>query len=131
MLDTILEKHPDDNIIHEIGRPTLLHAALEGFPIVSEFRKRLNNHQMLVADFKGFDVPYSAEGNYYYAAGVDLITVMAAAPNEAIQEAIIGANIHQKLVAFDLMTYQDENWKVIRAQELASLGASLVSCHTG
>jgi len=28
----ILEKHPDDNIIHEIGRPTLLHAALEGFP---------------------------------------------------------------------------------------------------
>jgi len=52
---------------------------------------------------------------------------MAAAPNEAIQEAIIGANIHQKLVAFDLMTYQDENWKVIRAQELASLGASQLS----
>jgi len=70
-----LEKHPDDNIIH--GIPQLLHAALEGFPIVSEFR-RLNNHQMLVADFKAFG--YSAEGNYY--AAVDLITVMA--PNEAI-----------------------------------------------
>lgn len=29
MLDTILEKHPDEDIIHEIGRPTLLQAALE------------------------------------------------------------------------------------------------------
>lgn len=62
MLDTILEKHSDTNIIHEIGRPTLLHAALEGFPIVTEFRKRLNNRQILVADFKGFDVPYSEVG---------------------------------------------------------------------
>jgi len=35
-----------------------------------------------------------------------------AASNEAIQEAIIGANIHQKLVAFDLMTYQDEIGKL-------------------
>lgn len=131
MLDTILAKHSDTNIIHEIGRPTLLHAALEGFPIVTEFRKRLHNRQMLVADFKGFDVPYSAEGNYYYAAGVDLITVMAAAPNEAIIEAIDGANADRKLVAFDLMTYQDENWQVIRARELARLGASLISCHTG
>jgi len=73
---------------------------------------------MLVADFKGFDVPYSAEGNYYYAAGVDLITVMAAAQMKRFKAI---TNIHQKLVAFDLMTYQDENWKVIRAQELASL----------
>jgi len=131
MLDTILEKHPDKDIIHEIGRPTLLHAVLEGVPIVSEFRKRLNNNQMLVADFKGFDVPYIAEGQYYYAAGIGLVTVMAAAPNEAIQEAINGANINQKRVAFDLMTCQDDDWKVKRAQELADMGASLVSCHTG
>lgn len=131
MLDTILGKHPDKDIIHEIGRPTLLHAVLEGVPIVSEFRKRLNNNQMLVADFKGFDVPYIAEGQYYYAAGTDLITVMAAAPNEAIQEAINGANMQQKRVAFDLMTCQDDDWKVKRTQELADMGASLVSCHTG
>lgn len=131
MLDTILEKHPDKDIIHEIGRPTLLHAALEGFPIVTEFRKRLSNNQMLVADFKGFDVPYIAEGQYYYAAGTDLVTVMAAAPNEAIIEAINGANNHHKKVAFDLMTYQEDEWKVKRAQELAYFGANLVSCHTG
>ena len=56
---------------------------------------------------------------------------MAAAPNEAITEAIIGANVQQKLVAFDLMTYQDDDWKVKRAKEIANLGASLVSCHTG
>lgn len=40
MLDTVLE-HPDNDIIHEIGRPTLLHAVLEGFPIVSEFKKAI------------------------------------------------------------------------------------------
>lgn len=131
MLDTILEKHPERDIIHEIGRPTLLHAALEGVSIVSEFRKRLNNNQMLVVDFKGFDVPYIAEGQFYYAAGTDLVTVMAAAPNEAITEAINGANIHHKRVAFDLMSCQDDDWKVKRSQELANLGASLVSCHTG
>ena len=131
MLDTILEKHPERDIIHEIGRPTLLHAVLEGVSIVSEFRKRLNNNQMLVADFKGFDVPYIAEGQFYYAAGTDLVTVMAAAPNEAIQEAINGANIHQKRVSFDLMACLDDDWKVKRARELADMGASLVSCHTG
>lgn len=60
MLDTILSKHPDRDIIHEIGRPTLLQAALEGVSIVYEFRKRLINNQMLVADFKGYDVPYIA-----------------------------------------------------------------------
>lgn len=131
MLDTILEKHPDRDIIHEIGRPTLLHAVLEGVSIVSEFRKRLKNNQMLVADFKGFDFPYIAEGQYYYAAGTDLLTVMAAAPNEAIQEAIYGANTDYKRVAFDLMACLDDDWKVKRAQELADMGASLVSCHTG
>ena len=131
VLDTILEKHSDSNIIHEIGRPTLLQAALKGVSIVSEFRKRLNNNQLLVADLKGYDVPYIAEGRFYYASGIDLVTVMAAAPNEAIQEAIHGAKIDQKRVAFDLMACLDDDWKVKRSQELADLGASLVSCHTG
>ena len=131
MLDLILEKYPDEDIIHGIGRPTLLQAAIEGVPLVAEFRKRLNNNQMLVADFKGYDVPYIAEGRFYYRAGTDLVTVMATAPNEAIQEAINGANIEQKQVAFDLMACLDDDWKVKRAQELADLGASLVSCHTG
>lgn len=58
MLDTILEKHPGNNIIHEIGKPMLLQAALDGVPIVYEFRKRLIDNQMLVADLQGYDVPY-------------------------------------------------------------------------
>lgn len=56
---------------------------------------------------------------------------MATAPNEAIQEAIDGANADGKLVAFDLMACLDDAWKVKRARELADLGANLVSCHTG
>lgn len=75
--------------------------------------------------------PLIAEGQFYYAAGTDLVTVMAAAPNEAITEAINGANIDQKRVAFDLMTCLSDEWKVKRSQELADMGASLVSCHTG
>lgn len=131
MLDTILQQHPNHDIIHEISRQTLLQAALEGFPLMSEFRQRLNNDQMLVADFKGYDVPYGAEGRFYYASLTDLVTVMATTPNAAIIEAIQEANTDQKIVAFDLMTCLDDDWKVKRAQELADLGARLVSCHTG
>lgn len=130
-LDAILTKHPDANIIHEIGRPTILNAALQGVPIVTEFRARLNNEQLLVADFKGYDIPYSAEGRYYYAAGTDMITVMATAPDEAIHEAINGARTEHKLVAFDLMSHHDDQTKAQRAATLAEMGAELISCHTG
>ena len=58
MLDTILEQHSNHDIIHEIGRPTLLKALFEGVPIVSEFRQRLNNYHTIVADFKGYDAAY-------------------------------------------------------------------------
>lgn len=130
-LDAILAKYPDGNIIHEIGRPTILNAALEGVPIVAEFRTRLRNEQLLVADFKGYDIPYSAEGRYYYAAGTDMTTVMATAPDEAIQEAINGAREEGKLVAFDLMSYHDDHSKARRATALVEMGAELISCHTG
>lgn len=130
MLDTILKQHPNHDIIHEIGRLTLLQATLEGVPIISEFRQRLDNYQTLVADFIEYDVPYGAEGRSYYT-GTDLVTVMATAPDEVIQEAINSANTDQKRVTFDLMACLDDDWKVKRAQELADLGASLISCHTG
>lgn len=130
MLDTILEQHGDRDIIHEIGRPTLLQAFLEGETIVSKFRQRLDNDQTLVANFKGYDLPCSAEGRFYYDSVTDLVTVMATAPNAAIQKTIDSANTHQNLVAFDLMVCPDDDWKVKRAQELADLGAGLVSCHT-
>jgi 3-keto-L-gulonate-6-phosphate decarboxylase len=122
-LDAVLARHPDGDIIHEMGRPTILNAALVGVPIVSEFRARLCNGQLLVADFKGYDVPYSAEGRYYYAAGTDMITVMATAPDEAIQEAVDGAQAEHKLVAFDLMSHQDERSKAKRATALVGMGA--------
>jgi 3-hexulose-6-phosphate synthase len=131
MLDAIVDAHPEADIIHEIGRPTLINAALEGVPIVAEFRNRLTNGQKLVADFKGYDVPYVAEGKQYYASGADIVTVMAMAPNEAIKEAIEGADMDKKCVAFDLMTYLDDDFKADRAYELVEMGAQLVSCHTG
>lgn len=87
----------------------------------------MSSNVRIVADFKGYDVPYGAEGRFYYASLTNLVTVMAIAPNEVIQEA----NIDQKLVAFDLMSWVNDDWKLKRAQELADLGASLVSCHTG
>ncbi|QDL07015.1 hypothetical protein DP113_02950 [Brasilonema octagenarum UFV-E1] len=52
-------------------------------------------------------------------------------PNEAITKAINGANTDHKRVSFDMMACLDDDWKVKRAQELADMGASLVSCHTG
>ena len=136
MLDTILEKHPDKDIIHEIGRSTLLQALLEGFPIVAKFRQQLNNYQTIVADFRGYDVPHNAERRLYHASLTDIsltdmVTVMANAPTETIRAAIFKADIEQKLVVFDLMSCFHDDWKVLRAQELADLGANLVSCHVG
>lgn len=130
MLDTILEQHCERDIIHEIGSPMLLQALLESVPIVPEFRQRLNNGQMLVADFKSYDLPCGAEGRFYYASVTDLVTVMATDPDESIQRAIDNANNSQKLIAFDLMACPDDDRKVKRARELAALGASLVICHT-
>lgn len=131
MLEKVLTAHPEQEIIHEIGRPTILNSVLKGVPIVSEFRQRLDNGQLLVADIKGYDVPYVAEGKYYYATGADLVTVMATAPDEAIKEAIDGARTENKLVAFDLMSYQDDHAKVRRVQQLVDMGADLISCHVG
>ncbi|MBV8993421.1 MAG: orotidine 5'-phosphate decarboxylase, partial [Pseudonocardiales bacterium] len=68
---------------------------------------------------------------YYYAAGTDMITVMATAPDEAIQEAIDGAREENKLVAFDLMSHHDDQSKAKRATVLVGMGAELISCHTG
>jgi 3-keto-L-gulonate-6-phosphate decarboxylase len=131
MLDRILLQHPGPEIIHEIGRPTLLNAVLDGCRIVEEFRRRLSDGQMLVADFKGFDVPYAAEGRFYYDAGVDVITVMATAPDEAVDEAVAGARESGGRVVFDLMSHQTEQAKTQRAKELVARGADLISCHTG
>jgi hypothetical protein len=61
MLDTILPRHPEPYIIHAIGRPIIINAALAGVPIVAAFRQRLTNGQSLVADFKGFDGSSLAE----------------------------------------------------------------------
>lgn len=131
MLDTIVAEHCRGDIIHEIGRPTIINAAREGVAIVSEFRKRLTKGQTLVCDFKGFDVPYLAEGKLYYSDGADLVTVMGMAPDEAIREAIGGAETDGKQVAFDLMTYLDDDFKARRARRLVEMGARLISCHTG
>lgn len=134
MLDTILKQHSNHDIIHEIGRLTLLQAVLEKVPLISEFRQRLDNNQMLVVDFKEYDVSYGAEGRFYwqsYYTGTDLVPVMATAPDETIQAAINSASTDQKLVSFDLMACVGDDWKVKRAQELADLGASLITCHTG
>ena len=136
MLDTILKQHSNRDIIHEIGRSTLLQALLEGFPIVAKFRQQLNNYQTIVADFRGYDVPHNAERRLYHASLTDIsltdmVTVMANAPTETIRSAIFKADIEQKLVVFDLMSCFHDDWKVLRAQELADLGANLVSCHVG
>ena len=136
MLDTILKQHSNRDIIHEIGRSTLLQALLEGFPIVAKFRQQLNNYQTIVADFRGYDVPHNAERRLYHASLTDIsltdmVTVMANAPTETIRAAIFKADIEQKLVVFDLMSCFHDDWKVLRAQELADLGANLVSCHVG
>jgi len=73
-------------ILFMIGRPTLPCGA-RGISIVSEFRKRLNNHQMLVADFKGLMFPI--EKVIITMRLVDLITVMAAAQMKRFKKRLL------------------------------------------
>lgn len=129
MLDTILKQYPNRDIIHEISSSTLRQAALDGVAIVSEFRARLNNDQLLVADFKGHDVCLGAAERFCYPSLTNLLTMMATAPDNAIQDAIEKANTTQDLVVFDLMNCLDDDWNAERAQKLADLGARFVSCH--
>ncbi|MEO3993111.1 MAG: orotidine 5'-phosphate decarboxylase / HUMPS family protein [Desulfurococcaceae archaeon TW002] len=81
----------------------------------------------VVADTKTMDVP-RIEGTIMYEAGADAYTVLAAAEDETIKEAVETARSYGKLVIGDLISHPKP---LQRAYELYRLGIEAIVYHVG
>ncbi|WP_078394058.1 3-hexulose-6-phosphate synthase [Shouchella patagoniensis] len=95
-----------------------------GMEIVREMREVFPNHSLL-ADMKICDAG-KHEAKQAFAAGADITTVMAFAPDATVRETIQTANEMGKEMMIDLLGVQKS-----RLMELRQLGASYVGLHIG
>lgn len=107
----------------EAGTPLL---KSEGLDAVRELKKAFP-HQRIVADMKimdtgAFEVEIAAK------AGADLVTVLGAADDDTIADAVRGGEKYGAEVVVDLLNVPDP---VARAQRVAALGAAAVCLHVG
>ena len=107
----------------EAGTPLL---KSEGLDAVRELKKAFP-HQRVVADMKimdtgAFEVEIAAK------AGADLVTVLGAADDDTIADAVRGGEKYGAEVVVDLLNVPDP---ASRAQRVAALGAAAVCLHVG
>ncbi len=107
----------------EIGTPLI---KSEGMRAVKEFRRRFPEHTIF-ADTKTMDTG-SLEANLVFKSGGDIMSVMAAAPNETILSAVEEAERWGKEVLVDTLGVKDV---VRRIKEVAELGVHRVCLHRG
>ncbi len=111
--------------IIEIGTPLLFR---EGFGIITRLRKEFP-HKRLVANTKLIDLIDFTAG-FAFEAGADVVTVLGAAADTTIEEAINLARSRDRTIAIDVLGL-DEREKLPRARRLETLGAPLLVVHTG
>jgi 3-hexulose-6-phosphate synthase/6-phospho-3-hexuloisomerase len=107
----------------EAGTPLI---KSEGLEAVRELKKAFRDHR-IVADMKvmdtgGFEVEIAAK------AGADIVTVLGAADDDTIAEAVRAGEKYGVEVMVDLLAVPD---KVARAVKAKELGASIVCLHIG
>lgn len=107
----------------EAGTPLL---KSEGLDAVRELKKAFP-HQRVVADMKimdtgAFEVEIAAK------AGADLVTVLGAADDDTIADAVRGGEKYGAEVVVDLLNVPDP---AARARRVAELGAAAVCLHIG
>lgn len=83
-------------------------------------------HKTIVADMKTCDAG-KHEAKQAFAAGADIITVMAFSHDNTIKETLEVARQHHKQIMVDLLGVQQQN----RVRELNQLGVDLVCLHVG
>ena len=107
----------------EAGTPLI---KSEGLDAVRELKKAFPNHRvvadMKVMDTGAFEVEIAAK------AGADIVTVLGAADDGTIAEAVRGGELYGAEVAVDLLGVADP---VARARRVAELGAAAVCWHVG
>ncbi len=107
----------------EAGTPLI---KSEGLNAVRELKKAFPNHRvvadMKVMDTGAFEVEIAAK------SGADLVTVLGAADDDTIAEAVRGGELYGAEVVVDLLGVPDP---VARAKRAAELGAGAVCFHIG
>ncbi|MGP8109279.1 MAG: 3-hexulose-6-phosphate synthase [Thermoplasmata archaeon] len=107
----------------EAGTPLI---KSEGLDAVRELKKAVPGHR-IVADMKimdtgAFEVEIAAK------AGADLVTVLGAADDDTIADAVRGGRLYGAEVVVDLIGVPDP---IARAKKAAELGAAAVCWHVG
>jgi 3-hexulose-6-phosphate synthase/6-phospho-3-hexuloisomerase len=107
----------------EAGTPLI---KSEGLNAVRELRKAFPDHR-IVADLKVMDTG-AFEVELAAKAGADLVTVLGAADDDTIAEAVRGGELYGAEVVVDLLNVADP---FARAKKVAELGAAAVCWHVG
>ncbi len=107
----------------EAGTPLI---KSEGLDAVRELKKACPGHR-IVADMKVMDTG-AFEVEIAAKAGADLVTVLGAADDGTIAEAVRGGELYGAEVVVDLLGVADP---VARARRVAELGAAAVCWHVG
>ena len=107
----------------EAGTPLI---KSEGLNAVRELRKTFPGHR-IVADLKVMDTG-AFEVELAAKAGADLVTVLGAADDGTIAEAVRGGELYGAEVVVDLLGVADP---IARAKRAAELGAAAVCWHVG
>ncbi len=107
----------------EAGTPLI---KSEGLDAVRELKKAFPDHR-IVADLKVMDTG-AFEVEIAAKAGADVVTVLGAADDDTIADAVRGGELYGAEVMVDLLGVADP---VARAKRVAELGAAAVCWHVG
>ena len=107
----------------EAGTPLI---KSEGLDAVRELKRAFPQHRV-VADLKVMDTG-AFEVEIAAKAGADIVTVLGAADDDTIAEAVRGGELYGAEVMVDLLNVPDP---VARAQRVTQLGAAAVCWHVG
>ena len=107
----------------EVGTPLVKSA---GMDIIRRLRENFPDH-IILADLKTMDVG-AMEVEMAAKSGADVVTVLAAADDAVIVQALLSAKKYGVRVMVDLISFPDP---FSRVSELEALGVDLINVHVG
>ena len=120
-LEAIAEVHPFFDIA-EVGTPLIIE---EGLSALDALRREYPTKEYL-ADLKIMDAGY-VEASSAFRRGADIVTVLAAADDRTIQEALRAAGEFERTIMIDLINAPAP---ASRARQLEEMGAPVLCVHT-
>lgn len=109
--------------IIEVGTPLVIE---HGLALVRRVRAEFPDHQVF-ADLKIMDAAH-LEAGAAFAAGADLVSVLAVTDDATIRAAVASARQHGGRLVADMMCVDD---LAARGRRLAELGVDVLAVHTG